>query len=521
MTVDPSASPSLSPRPVSADGFWEQIRPLAGAAEATHMPMIFTDCQLPGNPVRFANDAFATLTGMSRAAIVGGPLDALLAGVTDVTSLTTIWQGLRSGGPGAWNIPCRRNDGTEFMAAVFLSPLHDDQGVSRQHCIAFVELGGHAERMSDHRDAMHALYAQAPGFIAATMGPDHQFSFANASFKRFVAREHLEGRTVAQVLPEIVEQGFLKMLDDVYGTGEPFVGRGIPMNIVTPDTGEITTRYCDFVYQAVRDGRGRITGLFCEGYDVTKQRDTADKLATLQAQLIHVSRVNAMGTMAATLAHELNQPLVAIANYSAGIMRLANPASPTFEKLELALRGIEEAAQRAGEIIRNLREMTRRREPDRVPFDLHEAVGDCIRLVQVTVPPSIVITRDICADTPMAADRVQIQQVIINLLRNACDAVMAAPVKQVSVSVKIADNQLVVCICDTGPGVPIEVAERLFSWSESSKEGGMGLGLSISRTIVEAHRGRIWLENSGPAGSELCFSIPMQDDGARDGKPLP
>jgi len=483
------------------------------------MPMFFTDDHAPGDPIIFANDAFLALTGHARAVILGKPLEALLGSVIDSTSMSLIQQEMRAGSHGTWGMPCRRINGPDFMATVFLSPIADKHGAVHQHMFTFVETDGQVERLLDQRNAMHALYAMAPGFIATSNGPDHRFSFANASYKRFVAKEDLEGRTVAESMPEIVEQGFLKVLDDVYRSGEPFVGKGIPMEIVNPQTGEKALRYCDFVYQAVRDADGTITGLFCEGYDVTEQRETAEKLSTLQAQMIHVSRVNAMGTMAATLAHELNQPLAAIANYAAGISRLADPrlddaASPNSGRLAFALRGIEEAAQRAGDIIRNLREMTRRREPDRAAFDLQDAVSECIRLVQATVSPAITITQDIPVATHMAADRVQIQQVIINLLRNACDAVMGTPIKQVTVSAKVVDAHLVVCICDTGAGVAIEVAEQIFAWSESSKEGGMGLGLSISRTIVEAHNGRIWLENSSPDGSELCFSVPIKDDAA-------
>lgn len=146
-----------------------------------------------------------------------------------------------------------------------------------------VESESQTERLIDQRNRIHALYANAPGFIATSKGPDHRFSFANASYKRFVAKENLEGRTVAETMLEIVEQGFLKVLDEVYRTDEPYVGKGIPMEIVNPETGEKALRYCDFVYQAVRDAEGTITGLFCEGYDVTEQREIADKLAMLQA----------------------------------------------------------------------------------------------------------------------------------------------------------------------------------------------------------------------------------------------
>ncbi|GGB65677.1 sensor histidine kinase [Blastomonas aquatica] len=489
----------------------QELGMFARAAKTVHLPIIFTDAKSPGDPVVFVNDAFVALTGLGREAILDQPLDTLLGEVTDLTSLSAIRRQMLVEESGAWEMPCRRTDGTAFTAAIFFSPVEDDNAIVRRHFFVIVELGGQVEWLLEQRNAMHALYAQAPGFISTSTGPEHRFSFANASYKRFVARDDLIGKPVAEALPEMVDQGFLKVLDEVYHTGKPYTGTGMPMGIVIPETGEIEMRYCDFVYQPVRDASGKITGLFCEGYDVTEQRETADRLSMLQAQMIHLSRVNAMGTMATTLAHELNQPLAAIGNYATGLARMAEAGPIDRENLGLALRGIQEATQRAGDIIQNLRDLTRRRGPERTSFDLGDAVSECIRLVQATVPPSIIITTEIAPDTRLAADRVQIQQVIINLLRNACDAVMATPVKNVTVSTRTVDANLVVCICDSGAGVPVEVAERIFSWSESSKEGGMGLGLSICRTIIEAHHGRIWLEDSGTGGSEFCFSMPMQE----------
>lgn len=416
------------------------------------------------------------------------------------------------------------------------SPLRDDSGkIAGVFCAAaettervLTERRLMAEREQLQNEFL-SLYELAPGFIATSQGPEHRITFANASYRAFVGRERLVGMTVKEAMPEIIEQGFIVLLDQVYRTGEPFFGKNMPIGFVSKVTGNIEIRYCDFVYEAVRDSKNAITGLFCEGYDVTAQREAADKLSALQADLIHVSRVNAMGTMAATLAHELNQPLSAITNYTAGLLRTIDPKVQQTDRLLQALQGINEASQRAAEIIRNLRELTRRREPARAAFDLKPAVSECARLVKATIPPTVQLVEDIPEVLAMAADRVQIQQVVINLLRNACDAVLASERQVVTINARRQDGNLLVSVIDTGPGVPVEVAERIFSWSDSSKESGMGLGLSICRTIVEAHRGKIWLENSGSHGSEFCFSVPLPmtevdaglslniDDGLDDG----
>ncbi|WP_421854872.1 PAS domain-containing sensor histidine kinase [Novosphingobium sp.] len=502
---------SKDPRQVEAliERFRASIGPFVAAAEATHMPMIFADGQAADHPIAFANQAFRDLTGFGEDALLGERISVLLGEVMDTGTSAAIQAAIAEGASGNWELQCRRADRSEFLAAIFLSPMRDAQQVIRQNLLAFIELGRPVDRLLEQRNELHALYEQAPGFIATSEGPEHRFTFANASYKRFVGRENLVGRKVAEAMPEVVEQGFLGLLDQVYRTGEPFVGRGMPIEIVDDETGNTDQRYADFVYQAVRNAGGTITGLFCEGYDVTVQRKTAESLSALQSEMIHVSRVNAMGTMATTLAHELNQPLSAITNYAAGGLKLIDPGAQETERLTQALEAIGEAAQRAADIIRNVRELTRRRETKRMDFDLQAAVGECVRLVRATVSPGIRITDHIAAGTTMAADRVQIQQVIINLLRNACEAVIPMDRQEVSVSAHVKHGSLVVCVIDSGPGVTAEAAQDIFSWSDSTKEGGMGFGLSICRTIIETHRGRIWLENSGPDGSEFCFSVPL------------
>lgn len=173
---------------------------------------------------------------------------------------------------------------------------------SRKYDLAIPELP------VQHRQSLHELYDHAPGFIATTTGALHTFEFANASYKRFVGCDDLVGRTVADVMPEIIEQGIITVLDDVYRTGEPFVGSSMQIKLLNPVTGARDLRSIDVVYQPVRGAKGEIVGLFCEGYEVTARNAAQQIIAALQAQMIHVSRVNAMGTMAATLAHELNQP---------------------------------------------------------------------------------------------------------------------------------------------------------------------------------------------------------------------
>ena len=193
----------------------------------------------------------------------------------------------------------------------------------------------------------------------------------------------------------------------------------------------------------------------------------------------------------------------------AGCQRLVDLNSDNAESLREGLRATEEASQRAGDIIRHLRDLTRRGTTNRTSFDAKAAIGECVRLVGAGRADEVKMI-DLTADgVTMVGDRVQIQQVLINLLRNACDAVVAADQHRVTIEATTLEGQVLVSVTDTGDGVPAEAAHGIFSWTASSKKGGMGLGLSISRTIVEGHSGRIWLDRSNRTGSTFCFSIPQ------------
>jgi two-component system, LuxR family, sensor kinase FixL len=363
-------------------------------------------------------------------------------------------------------------------------------------------------RASDAHSKLEQLYGSAPGFIALSTGPTHIFVFANASYARFVGRDNLTGRTVADALPEIVAQGFVAILDNVYETGVPFRGTSVPFDIIECQSGTATRRYADFVYQPIWNDRGEITGLFCEGYDVTEGREAIESLSLARAELIHLSRVNGMGIMAQTLAHELKQPLSAITNYTAGgLRRLCQMEAPDHPIAEV-LHGIEEASQRAIDIISSLQGLTSRRTGHVAPFALKPAVEECIRLVRAATSPDIDILDRTPSNLELVAERIQVQQVIINLVRNACEAVQDADEKLVSVEARLEDTQIVLSVTDSGSGMSPKAAEDIFDWSHSTKESGMGLGLSICQTIIESFRGRIWLEHSSGDGSEMCFTLP-------------
>jgi two-component system sensor kinase FixL len=218
-----------------------------------------------------------------------------------------------------------------------------------------------------------------------------------------------------------------------------------------------------------------------------------------------------MGTMASTLAHELNQPITAVANYVEAIRdQLADPDPEDFPMMREALDDTAKEAIRAGQIVRRLRDFVARGEVEKTVEKLPELINEASVLGLMGarergIEPSFDL--DPYA-SPVLVDKVQIQQVLINLVRNACEAMSESPQRRLSITSRADQPGFVrVTVSDTGPGISPTIAEQLFSAFVSTKSEGMGLGLSICRTIVEANDGRIWMEPREGGGTEFHFTL--------------
>jgi two-component system, LuxR family, sensor kinase FixL len=228
-----------------------------------------------------------------------------------------------------------------------------------------------------------------------------------------------------------------------------------------------------------------------------------------EAELQFLSHQSAMGTMAATLAHELNQPLSAITFFAAALRR-AIPEAAAGPRTGEALSLLEANALRAAEIIRRLRDAVRAGAPRRERFACKQLVEEALAFTSIGCE-QVRFDLDLGNGEVEGADRVQIQQVVVNLIRNACEAVSGRGDARVSIVSEPRPGpppMVRVSVCDNGPGIPDDVLPRLFDTRLSTKPSGMGLGLSISRTIIEAHGGRIWAENGGE-GACFRFEIPV------------
>ena len=262
------------------------------------------------------------------------------------------------------------------------------------------------------------------------------------------------------------------------------------------------------VGEAGEDGHRMFTGFI---RDLTAREQGELKLKELQAELVHVSRLSAMGTMASTLAHELNQPLAAVALYLETIRdMLAEEVGEPFATMREVMDDAAQETLRAGNIVRRLRDFVARGEVEKSLHDLPTLIDEAGQLALVGARERGVrsfFSYDQMA-TPVLVDRVQIQQVLVNLMRNAVEAMADSPVRELKISSKLRSDGLVeVTVEDTGPGIPEELRHRLFEAFVSTKADGMGVGLSICRTIVEAHGGKIWVEHPTLGGTRFRFTL--------------
>jgi len=250
--------------------------------------------------------------------------------------------------------------------------------------------------------------------------------------------------------------------------------------------------------------------------DLTEHQQTQARLQELQSELVHMSRLSAMGEMASALAHELNQPLAAISNYMKGSRRLlAGSTDANVTKIENAMDRAAEQALRAGQIIRRLRDFVSRGESEKRVESLSKLIEEAGALGLAGAREQNVQLR--FSLTPEAdlvlADRVQIQQVLVNLFRNALEAMAHSTRRElIATNTKVADDMIEVAVSDTGTGFHDDVKPNLFQTFFTTKETGMGVGLSISRSIIEAHGGRMWAENNDLGGATFRFTLPAAID---------
>jgi C4-dicarboxylate-specific signal transduction histidine kinase len=288
-----------------------------------------------------------------------------------------------------------------------------------------------------------------------------------------------------------------------------FAGKSVRWEWRSPRTG----RTYDLIDSPLRNPNGTISKLEIF-HDITDRKQAEERLQHLQSELAHVDRLKIMGEMATGLAHELNQPLTAIlmqAELAGRKLDLGRKLDT--EELKKTWGQIADQAYRAGQIIRRMREFVRKSDPVQAPLDFGVLIEELLSLLRSDLRDhGIEITIDLASPLPkITADKIQVQQVLLNLARNAIEAMEDTPVEQrvLGIGAKIRDRSLEISVSDTGCGIPAGDSDKLFSAFHSTKSHGMGLGLAISRSIVERHGGHIWAEPNGDRGSIFMLTLPI------------
>jgi two-component system sensor kinase FixL len=258
------------------------------------------------------------------------------------------------------------------------------------------------------------------------------------------------------------------------------------------------------------DSSGRVIGASKTVRDISEQKQSKARLQALSSELHHVARLNEMGHLSAAIAHELNQPLAAVLNYTNLARRLiATRAEP--QKAIEAITKAGEQAMRAGTIIQRLRAFVEKRDGTRTIEDINTVAEDALALGLIGEKPSDVLHDVQLAPNlpPVLIDRVQIQQVLVNLLRNGAEAMTETAHGKLTLTTALDDEgDVVVRVADTGTGIAEDVLDQLFRPFTTTKAGGMGIGLAISRSLVESHGGRLSVAPNAGGGSVFQFTLP-------------
>lgn len=366
-----------------------------------------------------------------------------------------------------------------------------------------------SEVQQDAEVHLRSILATVPDAMVVIDEAGTILSFSAAAERMFgYAEDEVIRRNVKMLMPSPDRERHDDYLVNYLTTGErKIIGIG---RVTTALHRDGSTFPIELSVGEARLGGHRIFTGFIR--DLTERQRTLLRLQDLQSELAHVGRVSEMGTLASSLAHELNQPLTAVASYCEGARELLEQ-DPDEQALAMAREALDEAAQqavRAGQIVRRLRDFMSNGEMEQRVESLQRLINEANALALVGSREhgiDVQLSLDPAADK-VCVDRIQIQQVLVNLIRNAIDAMIDAPQRCLSVRTSLRGAGLVeVTVEDTGGGISETVAPQLFQPFVTSKENGMGIGLSICRTIVEAHGGRVWFKPREGGGTAFHFTI--------------
>jgi signal transduction histidine kinase len=298
----------------------------------------------------------------------------------------------------------------------------------------------------------------------------------------------------------------------------------VEFRIILPDA---TIKYLELTGRHLFSATGELVEAVGTYVDVTERKraqEEHERMRQLEADLARMNRVSIMGELAASLVHEITQPIATARNHARAALNFLDRQPPRLDKVTQALTGVVGDADRAGEIIDRIRDHVRKVPPRKAVFDLNHAIDEVIVLGRSAITKNGILVRTLLAEGlfPVRGDRVQLQQVVLNLILNAVEAmgsVEGGP-RELKISTEqIPGNGVLVAVRDSGPGIAPEHVARVFDAFYTTKSSGTGMGLSICRSIIDAHGGRLWADANEPRGAVFQFTLPSAENELTDGEP--
>ena len=401
----------------------------------------------------------------------------------------------------------RCKDGRIIPVSLTISPIRDDQGriIGVSKIARDLSDAQRIRRELQHSEALlHSILDTVPDalIVIDRHGLIQSFSDAAARLFGFSAAE-ATGLNVSMLMPSPYREEHDHYLARYRATGERhIIGSG---RIVVGRRKDGSTFPMELTVGEVNlPGTQRFTGFV---RDLTEHKDRERRVSELQAELVHLARLTDLGQMVSALAHEVNQPLTAIANYLGAVRRLV--AAGSQQGVQQAIERIAAQGDRARQIIQRLRDQVAKRQSTRRVESLSKTIEEACGLALLGVGPGLKLDIRVDRDAAEAViDKVQIQQVLHNLMRNAAEAMEGSARRELWISTARAGDMVEISVSDTGPGLPKRVRARLFEPFVTTKPNGMGVGLSVCRTIVEAHGGELCAEDGAGGGTIFRLTVP-------------
>jgi len=482
-----------------------ELRKLSFAMEQSPSTIIITDTK---GRIEYVNPKFTKQSGYTLEEVRGKNPRMLKSGGTRDADYQHLWRTITAGGEWHGVFHNRKKHGELYWEAAYVGPLRDATG-RITHYLSLQEDITEYRRLQER---FRRVFESAPNGMVMT-DEDGRIMLTNRQMEALFGydREELIGQPIELLVPERLHEShrahrekfrserrprMMGVNQDLYGRRKD--GREFPVEIgLSPLESE----------------EGRL--VLAAVADVTARKEAENEAKRRLDDLAHVSRVASIGEMAAGLAHEINQPLTAIVSYADACRLMLESGREQKEVLLSSLEEISRQGERAGDIIHRLREFVTRGKLDRHPVNVNELVHDVLDMLGYELRNHDVdVQLELAQSLPLVeADKVQIEQVIFNLVRNAIEAMESSEPGNRRLTIGTGNAQgdepaIEMFVRDTGEGISSEAGERLFDAFYSTKRNGMGLGLSITRTIVNAHGGRIWASTEKDRGTTLRFSLP-------------